>query len=52
MSSKGEMHSKCDNIETMIKDQAEEIIEKRFQSSLSRFRIGLETTMKGSNFFF
>ena len=40
------MHSKSDNIETMINDKADEIKEKLFQSLLSRYQIGFETLMK------
>ena len=46
------MHSKSDNIEIIINDKADEIIEKRFQILLSRYQIGLETSMKGSDFIF
>ena len=46
------MHSKSDKIEIMINDKADEIIEKHFQSLLSRFQIGLETLIKGSGFAF
>ena len=44
------MHSKSDNIEIII-NKADEIIEL-FQSLLSRYQIGLETSMKGSDFVF
>ena len=46
------MYSKSDNIEIMINDKAEEFVEERFQSLLSRYQIGLETSMRGSNFIF
>ena len=46
------MHSKSNNIEIMINDKADEVIEELFQSLLSRYRIGLETSMKGSDFIF
>ena len=46
------MHSNCENIEFMINDQADELIEKPFQSRYSRFRILLETSMMGSDFVF
>ena len=46
------MHSKSDNIEIMINDKADEVIEELFQSLLSRYQIGSETTMKGSVFKF
>ena len=46
------MHSKSDNIEIMIYDKAGEIIQEPYESLLSRYQIGLETTMKISNFVF
>ena len=46
------MHSKNDNIEIMINDEAEEVIKELFQSILSRYRIGLEILMKGSEFLY
>ena len=46
------MYSKSDNIELMISDKADEIIEDFFQSLLSRYQIGLETSMKDSDFIF
>ena len=36
------MYSKSNNVETMINDKLEEIIEKLFQSLLSRYQTGLE----------
>ena len=47
-----EMHSKSDNIEIMINDEAGEVIEESFQLPLSGHQIGLETLMKGSDFAF
>ena len=44
------MHSRSDNTELMIND--EEVIEEYFQSRLCRYEIGLETSMKGSDFIF
>ena len=41
------VHSKSDNIRNMVSDQADEFIEELFQSLLSRFSIGLETSVKG-----
>ena len=41
-----------DNIKIMINDKAEEVITELFQSLLSRYQIGLETSMKGSEFVF
>ena len=46
------VHSKSNNIETMINDEAYEVIKKPFESILSRYQIGLETTMKGKDFVF
>ena len=53
MSSKGTdkdrlIHSKSDKIEIMTNHKADEVI----QSLLFRYQIGLETTIKGSNFIF
>ena len=46
------MHSKSDNIEIMINDEADEVIQVLFQSLLFRYQIGLEILMKGSEFVF
>ena len=46
------MHSKSDDIKLIINDKAEEVIEERFRSLLSRYQIGLETTIKGGDFIF
>ena len=46
------MHSKSDHIEIMINEKVDEVIEKPFQSLPSRYQIGLETPMKGSDFIF
>ena len=46
------MHSKSDNIEMMSNDKADELKEELFASLLSRYQIGLETSMKGSDFIF
>ena len=43
---------KSDNIEIMINDKTDEVIEELFQSSLSRYQIGLETLMQCSDFIF
>ena len=45
------MHSKSDNIEVIIYHNANEVIEKNFELLLSRYQIGLETSMKDSDFF-
>ena len=41
------MHSKSGNIEIMSHDKADEVIEEPFESNLSRYQVGLETSMKG-----
>ena len=46
------MHSKSDNIEFMLYDNANEVVNALFESLLSRHQIGLETSMRGSNFIF
>ena len=35
----------------MINDNADKVIEELFQSALSRYQIGLETSMRDSNFY-
>ena len=42
------MHSKSDNIKIMIYDSADEV----FASLLNRYKIELETSMRGSETFF
>ena len=46
------MHSNSDNIEVMTFDKANEVIEKIVEPLLSRYQIGLETSMKGTDFIF
>ena len=46
------MHLKGNNIRIMVNDKANEVIEKKFQLLLSRYQIGLETSMRGSDFIF
>ena len=46
------MHSKSGNIVITINNKADEVIEELFQSPLLRFQIGLETSMRGSDFTF
>ena len=43
-------YSKGNNIEIMINYKANEVIDKLFQSLLNRYQIGLETSMRGSDF--
>ena len=45
------MHSKSDNIEIMINDDADEVIEELFKSLKNRYQNDLES-MKGSEFDF
>ena len=45
------MHSKCDNIEIMIKEEADEVIKKLFKSLKKRYQNNLGL-MKGSDFVF
>ena len=58
ISSKGDnggelaMHSKSDNIEVVINDEADEVIEELFKSLLNRYQNNLEKLMKGSEFGF
>ena len=42
------MHSKSDNIETMISNKPDEDVKKLFESLLYRYYIALEKSMKGS----
>ena len=46
------MHSKGDNMEMMINDKADEVMQELFQSLLSRYQNGLETSMPGCDFIF
>ena len=46
------MHSKSNNIEFMSYDNVNEVVNELFESLLSRYRIGLETSMKGSDLIF
>ena len=46
------MDSKCDNIEIMINDKAHEVIEELYVSLLNRYQVGLETTIRSSDFIF
>ena len=44
------MDSKSDSIEIMICDKAGEVIEECFEKALFRYQVGLETSMKDSDF--
>ena len=46
------MHSKSDSIEIMINEKADEVIEEPFEWLFSRYQIGLETLIRGSDFIF
>ena len=46
------MYSKSDNIELMLYDNANEVVNELFESLLSRYQIGLEMSMRGSDFLF
>ena len=46
------MHSKNGNIEIMSQDKADEVIGAVFELFLSRYQIGLEISMKNSDFIF
>ena len=46
------VHSKSDNVELMINYKDDEVIKELFHSLLSPYQIGLETSMKGSEFIF
>ena len=46
------MHSKSENIETIINDKAVEVIDRIFKSFFSKNGICLETTIKGCYFNF
>ena len=46
------IYSKSDSIEIMINDKADDVIEEHFRPLLSKYQIGLETSMKCSDFIF
>ena len=46
------MHSKSNNIEVTPYDNANEMVDELFESLLLRYHIGLETSIRGSNFIF
>ena len=46
------MHLKSENVEMMINDKEDEVTEETFQSFLSTYQIGLEISMKASDFVF
>ena len=48
----GVMHSKSDNIEFTLYDNANEVLNGLFESLLLRYQIGLKTSVRGINFIF
>ena len=46
------MYSKTDNIEFIIYDNTDEVVEELFESLLNIYKIGLETSIRGSDFIF
>ena len=46
------MHSKSNNIEFLPYDNANEVVDELFESVLLRYQIGLEPSMRKSNFIF
>ena len=46
------MHLKSNNIEFKSKDDAHEVNNELFESLLSSYQAGLETSMRGSDFIF
>ena len=46
------MYSKSEKIKIMIDEKTDTVTEDPFKSLLSRYQIGLETTIKGSKFIF
>ena len=46
------MYSKSYNTEIINRNKADKVIEEIFKSLLSRYQIGLEKSMKGSDFIF
>ena len=43
------MHSKSDDIEVITDDNANDVTKEIFESLLSKYQIGLETSMRGSD---
>ena len=46
------MNSKSNNIEIMINDEPDGVIEELFRLLLSKYQIGLETSLRSSEFVF
>ena len=47
-----EVHSKSDNRQIMMNDEADKVIEQYFESLKKRYQNKLEESMRGSEFFF
>ena len=47
-----DMHSKSDNVEIIMDNDANEILKNLFNSLLQRYQKGLEESMRGSDFVF
>ena len=45
-------HSRHNSLKIIINDKADEVVEDILKSLLSTYQIGIEKTMKGSNFIF
>ena len=46
------MHSKSDSVELMTYDNVDDIVDELFVSLFSRYQIGLEISVRGSDFIF
>ena len=46
------MHSKSNNLDFMIYNNADEVIQEYFESFLNRYQIGLETSIRVTDFVF
>ena len=46
------MHLRNGNMEFMSYDNVNEVVDELFESLISRYQIGLETSMRGSDFIF
>ena len=46
------MHSNDDKLDIMTHNEADKVIKELFESLLSRYQIGLEKLMEGSDFIF
>ena len=44
------MHTRSDDIEIMVNDEADEVIEKKIQSLFSKYQYELGTLMKGRDY--